>query len=197
MSNDSNQTNLGKPTRQPVRDVSHHSSTQNQPVQSAAHPVDIRRSADGQESNLGEYVKFGILAVILLGTPLVIALISPFIFGQIVPTILGSNLPTNTPAVPGDQVVEPETAGTAYPGLPTEPETGIGGEATPVLVTPAAPGPATDVLVHVVRSGETLDSIARLYGVTAADIAAANNIQDSSQIFSGTVLVIPPPDNPQ
>jgi len=152
-------------------------------------------NAQEKGSGLGEYVKFGVLAVILLGTPLVIALLTPFIFGQIVPTILGSNLPTDTPGPMMDEMVEPDTAGTPAV-LPAEPETGTGGEATPT-VTPAVPEPvATDVLVHLVRTGDTLASIARQYGITTEEIAAANNIQDPNQIFVGTILIIPQPASP-
>ncbi|HOV79587.1 MAG TPA: LysM peptidoglycan-binding domain-containing protein [Bacillota bacterium] len=44
---------------------------------------------------------------------------------------------------------------------------------------------------HVVRKGETLSSIARMYAVAAAEIAVANNIKDISLIFPGRVLIIP------
>lgn len=200
MSDESNQadTNLtqSKPSGQPARDVPAQAPVRSQPVQSAPQPVEIRRVEVVEEkSNLGEWVKFGILAVIMLGTPLVIFLLIPFIFGQIVPTVLGSNLPPDTPGVIRDQVVEPETAGTPAV-LPGEPETGIGGEGTPT-VTPAVQEPvATEVLVHIVRSGDTLASIARQYGVTQEEIILANNIQDPNQIFVGSILIIPQPASP-
>lgn len=208
MSNDSDQTNINSdqtatgeqqpqtlPDRPPVR----------QPVQTAERPVDVRRpvpvevEVERQGSNLGEYIKFVILALILLGTPVVIALISPLIFGQIVPAVLGSHLPTSPPpvSVPGDQVVEPDTAETPGVTLPTDPQTGIGGEATPTSTStqiPPEPTP-TDIRNHIVQSGETLEAIARQYGLTAAELAAANNIQNPDRIIIGTSLIIPSPSS--
>jgi LysM repeat protein len=200
MSDESNQTNTNseqtQPTGQPVRAVPERAPVRSQPVQTASQPVDVRRPAETKSSNLGEYVKFGILAVILLGTPVVIALLIPLIFGQIVPAVLGSNLAPDIPLSPADQVVEPESAETPGVILPGGPETGIGGEATPTG-TPAVQEPAaTEVLVHLVRTGETLESIARQYGITSAAIVSANNIQNPNQIFVGTILIIPSPTNP-
>lgn len=203
MSNDGNQTNANReqaqtsgqeaktvaerplPTGQPVR------QRVQEPVQTAVRPVDTRRSLISRLFT-GENVKFGIMAVILVAVPFVIALLIPLIFGQIVPAVLGYNLPTSTPLAPGNPVVVPDTAETPTDGLTTDPQTGIGGEATPVPVTPPA-GQATpdDVLVHIVRSGDTLAAIARQYGVTAEEIAAVNNLQDPNQIFSGQLLIIP------
>lgn len=196
MSDESNQTTANseqtRPIRQPVRDVPDHAPVRSQPVQTASRPVDVRRPLETKSSNLGEYIKFGVLAVILLGTPVVIALLIPLIFGQIVPAVLGSNLPPDMPLAPVDQVVEPETAETPNVISPTDPQTGIGGEATPAVQDPVA----TDVLVHLVRTGETLESIARQYGVTSAAIAAENNIQNPNHIFVGAILIIPSPTNP-
>jgi len=45
---------------------------------------------------------------------------------------------------------------------------------------------------HVVRFGETLFSIGRLYGVNPWDIAAANHLPNPNQIFAGQRLCIPP-----
>lgn len=192
MSDESNQANNNpeqtRPNNSPARETS-----SEQPAQTV-----VVREVESEEkgSNIGEFVKFGILAVILLGTPLVIALLIPFIFGQIVPTVLGSNLPTETPTVILDEVVEPDMVGTPDVTQPGEPETGIGGEFTPVA-TPTVQGEVTsEVLVHLVRTGDTLASIARQYGVTAEEIAAANDIQNPNQIFVGTVLIIPQPAAP-
>jgi hypothetical protein len=196
MSDESNQANDNRqqsvPTGQPVREP-----VRSQPVQTGRRPVDVRRRQETRSSNLGEYIKFAILAVVLLGTPVVIALLIPLIFGQIVPTVMGSNLPTDTPLMPGDQMVEPETFGTPGITSPGGPETGIGGEATPAGTpgaTPSGQDPVVnDVLAHIVQPGDTLASIAREYGVTAEEIAAENNIQNPNEIFVGNVLIIPQP----
>jgi LysM repeat protein len=44
---------------------------------------------------------------------------------------------------------------------------------------------------HTVRSGDTLFSIARTYGVTVAEIVAANGLSDPNRILPGQVLTIP------
>lgn len=45
--------------------------------------------------------------------------------------------------------------------------------------------------VHVVRCGETLSSIGRLYGVSLWEIARVNGIADVNRIWVGQVLRIP------
>ena len=45
--------------------------------------------------------------------------------------------------------------------------------------------------VHVVRPGETLSAIARLYGFSPAAIADANSLLNPSLIFAGQRLTIP------
>ncbi len=56
-----------------------------------------------------------------------------------------------------------------------------------VLTIPEAASPAT---THTVSLGETLGVIADQYGVTAADLAAANGIVDLDFVREGTVLTI-------
>ena len=53
----------------------------------------------------------------------------------------------------------------------------------------AAPAPAAGA--YVVRSGDTLYSIAQRYGVTVAALQAANNLTDPNVIWVGQRLVIP------
>ena len=52
-----------------------------------------------------------------------------------------------------------------------------------------APGP--EPKVHVVAAGETLSTIAPLYGVTVADIVAANGLKNADLIDIGQRLIIP------
>ncbi|MBM3872144.1 MAG: LysM peptidoglycan-binding domain-containing protein [Verrucomicrobia bacterium] len=65
----------------------------------------------------------------------------------------------------------------------------------PSVAKPAPPAAATvnanGALVHVVKPGESLDSIRKLYGVTVGALATANNIADPSRIRPGQELVIP------
>ena len=68
--------------------------------------------------------------------------------------------------------------------------------ATSTATTIAAPTPvarATPVQ-HVVQPGETMFAIAQRYGVSAAALAAANDIADPSRISAGRILTIPGPD---
>lgn len=62
---------------------------------------------------------------------------------------------------------------------------------TVAAVTPVAAAPATGTISYTIRAGDTISSIARSTGVTAAAILAANGLTSSSIIFSGHVLVIP------
>lgn len=64
---------------------------------------------------------------------------------------------------------------------------------TATAIAEAAP-PATrnaDATVHVVQAGEKLGIIARKYGLTVGELAAANNISDPSRIRAGQQLTIP------
>ena len=201
MSRVSDQTNVNSETS----DQEANTAVERQPIFTAEEPVYVRRPVEAEEvvvvereiSTLSELLKFGVLAVILLGTPLVIALLIPLIFGQIVPAILGSDLPGNTQTVPGDQVIQPPTAETPEVTLPTDPQTGIGGDPEPTP-TPFIPTetPTPEAATHIVQTGDTLSSIARQYGLTANEIAQANNINNPNQIFLGQELIIPVANNP-
>lgn len=64
---------------------------------------------------------------------------------------------------------------------------------TPVMsATPSGPPTPTPV-VHVVKPGESLTYIAQQYGVSVADIVAANHLPNPDSIYSGEKLVIPQP----
>ena len=53
-----------------------------------------------------------------------------------------------------------------------------------------APGPTPD-FTHQVHRGETLSGIARQYGLSPADLAAANGLSEPYTIYPGQALVIP------
>ena len=64
---------------------------------------------------------------------------------------------------------------------------------TPALAAPvSAPPPAWGAPgYHWVRTGETLSSIGRLYGVNAWAIASANHLANPNHIYAGQRLYIP------
>lgn len=63
--------------------------------------------------------------------------------------------------------------------------------AKPADATAPAPKASADSVKHTVKSGETLSTIAKKYGVKQGDIAVANNITDPQKIRAGMELVIP------
>jgi LysM repeat protein len=89
--------------------------------------------------------------------------------------------------VPGQQILipgytEPVTEATTADGSATA--------ATTAATTPAAPA-AGDPVIHIVQPGEGLIEIAEIYGVSAGDIAAANNIANRNVLRVGQELLIP------
>ena len=57
-------------------------------------PMPVEAEAEvGAEETQGEWLKFGIVAIVLLFTVLIIALLRPLIFGRIVPAVLGEGQP--------------------------------------------------------------------------------------------------------
>ena len=76
----------------------------------------------------------------------------------------------------GDEPVTP-TRETDLPPLPT-------------VTTTVAP------VFYVVAEGDNLAGIAQKYGITVADLIAANAIADPNRIEVGQQLVVPPPPAP-
>ncbi len=169
-------------------------------------------SAATEPSLRSEWVKFGVLATILLGSVLVVALLRPYIFNQLVPAIMGEGVtPAGQPApelTPDQQIlVIPIVGGEVAPGeeAPETPPT----EAYPAPITePPAPEMETAVpetaaneegasetavgyILHTVQAGENLTLIAQRYNVTIADILAANTIANANRIEAGAILRIP------
>ena len=63
------------------------------------------------------------------------------------------------------------------------------------LVIPIPANPAPEPLNHIVQAGETLRSIADLYGQTVEDLAELNEIENVNQLYVGQELVIVPDSN--
>jgi murein DD-endopeptidase MepM/ murein hydrolase activator NlpD len=68
---------------------------------------------------------------------------------------------------------------------------------TPTLAPTQAPPTATPIpnsdipLVHIIQSGETLTTIAELYGTTVETLQQLNNISDPELLFAGQELIVP------
>lgn len=60
-----------------------------------------------------------------------------------------------------------------------------------VLIIPGATTPSPQPAVHIVRQGETMKSIASLYGTTVDALARANGIVNPNYIWVGQRLTIP------
>jgi LysM repeat protein len=98
--------------------------------------------------------------------------------------IPGVNSPGSSATVP--QVNEPQ------PAQPVQP-TAIPPTAVPPQ--PAQPAQAaTGERTHVVKQGEGLAAIGRIYNISWPTIAMANNISDPNRIYAGMVLKIPATD---
>lgn len=66
-----------------------------------------------------------------------------------------------------------------------------------VTVGPEAPvqKPSDNAVTHVVQPGETLETIAKKYGLKTGELGAANNISNPALIRAGATLVIPGAQN--
>ncbi|MFB2532596.1 peptidoglycan DD-metalloendopeptidase family protein [Paracoccus sp. p4-l81] len=77
----------------------------------------------------------------------------------------------------------------ANPGAPTPPVTGSGNTVT--AAAPAAAVPAAAAQSHTVVAGETAYSVARKYGISVQQLAAANGLSEAAAIRIGQRLTIP------
>lgn len=99
---------------------------------------------------------------------------------------IGPEGPGSTVTVPAEETpaASPEVSASVTPPLSAD-ET-----PSPLPTQPPAP-PSAEGVEHVVAWGETISLIASRYGVTAEDIAAANNLTNPNLIRAGDVLIIP------
>lgn len=67
----------------------------------------------------------------------------------------------------------------------------LGPSPTPLLLPSPSPTPSPTSIIYVVQPGDTLAGIAALYGTTADDICAFNELEDCSLIYPGDELQIP------
>ena len=99
-----------------------------------------------------------------------------------------NNLKTNAVLKAGQKLLIPGKPGSASAAAAANPAASAGKSALTVAPTPK---PSAEALHHVVKSGETLSTIAKQYGVKQADIAMANNITDPAKIRAGMEIIIP------
>jgi LysM repeat protein len=59
------------------------------------------------------------------------------------------------------------------------------------LVIPVPAPPSAGATTHIIQPGESIYSIAEIYGITPTELADANDIEDWDLIQAGDVLVIP------
>lgn len=62
---------------------------------------------------------------------------------------------------------------------------------TPTVTATPTPTPTPTPVIHVVQPGQTLYGIARLYGVTVAELSQANGLSTMSYLRPGDQLIIP------
>jgi len=88
----------------------------------------------------------------------------------------------------------PSVAGAGASSTPAQ-SAGASSSPRPTPSESPAPtrSPLTKSTIHIVRSGETLQSIAAEYGITVEQIVAANKLQNANVIVTGQRLVIPVP----
>lgn len=89
---------------------------------------------------------------------------------------------------------------TSRPGTPTAAMPTVAAIATPTAAAPAPPTVAPTAAApsgtvpgqkYVVKEGDTLADIANSFGVTVADLIAANNLTNPDVIIVGQELIIP------
>ena len=171
-----------------------------------------------ENNNVGDrqWLKFGILAGILLIVVLAIALLRPIIFDDIVPAVMGGDgttavndetvveevpaeTDTDTPIAPVDDTTETDsTVETETPiddGVVNEEESTTETSVEEDIVDESIDGTETAVstITYTVKPGDTIYSIAREHTVSPAAIVAANSLTDPNNILIGTELLIPQP----
>jgi len=114
-------------------------------------------------------------------------------------------LPTNTPCPTRAPILTPiapmsAMLATSLPitatlqvtvTTPLPADTSLPPAATAAPTSTSATTPTGQAVIHVVKGGETLGTIAASYGVTAAAIIRANGIKNPNLIVTGTKLTIP------
>lgn len=137
---------------------------------------------DNRPAAGAEFIRFGILLLVLFFTVIIVAMLRPVIFQQIVPAVLGWGDATTTPLP-----IETVPAGTTPTAIP-QPATNT--PEPPLVIEPTLESSPTPQ-IHTVQQGENLTTIANSYGVSVEAIVVANNLASPDQIQPGDQLIIP------
>ena len=157
------------------------------------------RYAAVEPRNPFEWLNFAILVAVFFVAILVVALSRPYVFGRVIPAVLGEDQPTAPLVEDVDQVIKemPEEGATGgLEEIESSEEPTVADDAPAVEEAPVAAEElptSVPTITHVVQRGETLNAIARQYGVTVNAIVQANNITNPNRINVGTSLLIPQP----
>jgi len=172
-----------------------------------------------ENNNVGDrqWLKFGILAGILLIVVLVIALLRPIIFGRIVPAVMGGDgekTAVDETIIVDDAIIEeaPTETNTDAPvdestatDSTEETETSVEDTTTVEEAAPVDDTGESDVdgadeeetavntITYTVKAGDSIYSIARAYNLNPETIVILNNIPNPNNILIGTELLIPQP----
>lgn len=100
-----------------------------------------------------------------------------------------------TPTVKNGACRGPSAQGTASP-TPRGPVFPTQGSPTPTGQASGSPTPTSttkppQVYYYITRQGDTIDSVAELFGISADDLIKANGLGEGTPLEPGTVLVIP------
>ncbi|HUR60493.1 MAG TPA: LysM peptidoglycan-binding domain-containing protein [Opitutaceae bacterium] len=99
-----------------------------------------------------------------------------------------NNLKLTTVLHPGQKLIIPGRPASPTAAATANPAASAGRTAETI---PAVTKSSGNAMKHMVKSGETLGSIARQYGVKSNDIAVANSISDPAKVRAGQELIIP------
>jgi LysM repeat protein len=110
--------------------------------------------------------------------------------------------PVSTPEAPPQEVKPEEVPAATAPEDTTAPVTAAPEPAsvaepepvpTPEPAPAAEPAPTGSVVEHTIAPGETLEGIAKKYGVSMAEVIKQNDLKNTNVIVAGTKLKIQPP----
>ena len=102
-----------------------------------------------------------------------------------------NGLSANASLKPGQKLIIPAQTGSGVSSGSLSAASASGAKAVDPSAGISVTRAGAEGLKHVVKSGETLGSIARRYEVRSADVALANNISDPAKIRPGMELIIP------